>query len=270
PRRLFGDRESACFCVRHVDMRGPRIERQEAYGLGSAHYLRDLGDCIKLVKALGTPSPWVGSGDAGAGAAGDANIVALVGGGLLCIEVAAAIVTHYPGVQPLLLMSGSQLMPGFFSQEMSDFYEQSLVTAGVAIEKDVTAERLWGLEEQGKFETLEGSRVNFGPAPRGFTECRGVVLRSKRGRVIHVPARVVLVGIGTVPNSDLFRGQLKISEDGGICVDPHCRVLTPAKAGNATGAGKISPVFAAGDVATYPLALENSRQVRHEHVQNAR
>ena len=31
---------------------------------------------------------------------------------------------------------------------MSDFYEQALVTAGVAIEKDVTAERLWGLEER--------------------------------------------------------------------------------------------------------------------------
>lgn len=79
-------------------MRGPRIERQDSYGLGSAHYLRDLGDCIKLVKALSTPSPWVGSGDAGAGAegTGDANTVALVGGGLLCIEVAAAIATHYP------------------------------------------------------------------------------------------------------------------------------------------------------------------------------
>ena len=31
---------------------------------------------------------------------------------------------------------------------------------------------------------------------------------------IHVPARVVLVGIGTVPNSELFRGQLKTSEVG--------------------------------------------------------
>ena len=35
-----------------------------------------------------------------------------------------------------------------FSWEMSDFYEQSLVAAGVVIEKGVTAERLWGLEEQ--------------------------------------------------------------------------------------------------------------------------
>eukprot|EP00904_Undaria_pinnatifida_P002234 jgi/Undpi1/12010/HiC_scaffold_4.g01709.m1 len=207
----------------------------------------------------------VGGGDAGAGngGAGDASTVALVGGGLLCIEVAAAIAKHYPGVQPLLLISGSQLMPGFFSWEMSDFYEQSLVAAGVVIEKGVTAERLWGLEEQGEFETLRGDRVFFGPAPRGFTECRGVVLRGRNSRVIHVPARVVLVGIGTVPNSELFRGQLKTSEDGGICVDPHCRAFLEAKAGGAN-------VFAAGDVATYPLALENSRHVRHEHVQNAR
>ena len=31
---------------------------------------------------------------------------------------------------------------------------------------------------------MAGNRVNFGPAPRGFTECRGVVLRSKGGRVV--------------------------------------------------------------------------------------
>ena len=93
PRRLQGDQESACFCVRHPDLRGPKLDKPDAYGLGSAHYLRDLGDCIKLVKALSTvPAGASGGGDGG----GDANTVALVGGGLLCMEVAAAIVTHYP------------------------------------------------------------------------------------------------------------------------------------------------------------------------------
>lgn len=76
--------------MRHSDLRGPKLEKPDAYGLGSAHYLRDVGDCIKLVKALSTVPP----GAEGGG--GDANTVALVGGGLLCIEVAAAIVTHYP------------------------------------------------------------------------------------------------------------------------------------------------------------------------------
>jgi len=38
----------------------------------------------------------------------------------------------------------------FTSQEMSEFYEERLREAGVSIEKHVTAERLWGLEEQVK------------------------------------------------------------------------------------------------------------------------
>lgn len=34
------------------------------------------------------------------------------------------------------------------SPEISAFYEEHLTEAGVAIEKNLTAERLWGLEEQ--------------------------------------------------------------------------------------------------------------------------
>eukprot|EP00752_Nemacystus_decipiens_P013306 g11786.t1 len=270
PRRLHGDQESSCFCVRHSDLRGPKLDKPDAYGLGSAHYLRDVGDCIKLVKALSTVPPGsAGGGDGG----GDANTVALVGGGLLCMEVAAAIVTHYPGVRPVLLIAGSGFMPGFFSQEMSEFYEARLVEAGVSIEKNVTAERLWGLEEQGEFDTLGGRRVHFGPAPRGFTECRGVVLRNNEDRLIHVPARAVVIGIGSAPNSDLFRGKLEMSEDGGLCVDAQCRALLEPSSDADVGKGGVAsdlPVFAAGDVASFPLALEGSRRVRHEHIQNAR
>ncbi|CBJ48589.1 conserved unknown protein [Ectocarpus siliculosus] len=273
PKRLQGDQDSACFCVRHSDLRGPKLDKPEAYGLGSAHYLRDVGDCIKLVKALST----VPSGGGAGGGTGDANTVALVGGGVLCMEVAAAIVTHYPGVRPILLMSGSRLMPDFFNQEMSDFYEEKLKQAGVRLEKNVTAERLWGLEEQGEFDTLGGRRVHFGPAPRGFTECRGVVLRNTEDCLIHVPARSVIIGIGAVPNSELFRGKLEMSEDGGVLVDAQCRtaVQPPSEDGGGGGidvgsAAPPRPIYAAGDVAAFPLALEGFAPVRHEHIQNAR
>lgn len=37
---------------------------------------------------------------------------------------------------------------------------------------------------QGEFDTLGGRRVHFGPAPRGFTECRGVVLRHDEDRLV--------------------------------------------------------------------------------------
>ncbi|CAM9803360.1 unnamed protein product, partial [Hapterophycus canaliculatus] len=177
PKRLQGDHDNPCYCVRHSDLRGTKIEKPAAYGLGSAHYLRDMGDCIKLVKALSTVAP-------AAAGTGDGNAVALVGGGPLCIEVAAAIATHYPGVRPVLLVAGPGLMSGFFSQEMSDFYEERLKEDGILVEKNVTAERLWGLEEQARFDTLGGGRVHYGPAPRGFTECRGVVLRDSEDRLV--------------------------------------------------------------------------------------
>ncbi|CAM9625318.1 unnamed protein product [Ectocarpus sp. 6 AP-2014] len=198
------------------------------------------------------------------------------------MEVAAAIVTHYPGVRPIMLMSGSRLMPDFFNQEMSDFYEEKLKQAGVRLEKNVTAERLWGLEEQartpfGEFDTLGGRRVHFGPAPRGFTECRGVVLRNTEDCLIHVPARSVIIGIGAVPNSELFRGKLEMSEDGGVLVDAQCRtaVQPPSEDGGGGGidvgsAAPPRPIYAAGDVAAFPLALEGFAPVRHEHIQNAR
>lgn len=37
---------------------------------------------------------------------------------------------------------------------------------------------------QGEFDTVGGRRVHFGPAPRGFTECRGVVLRNDEDRLV--------------------------------------------------------------------------------------
>ncbi|CAM9576175.1 unnamed protein product [Scytosiphon promiscuus] len=170
-------------------------------------------------------------------------------------------------------------MRGFFSQEMSDFYEERLKESGILVEKNVKAERLWGLEEQGEFETLGGRRVHFGPAPRGFTECRGVVLRNNEDRLVHVPARTVIIGIGAVPNSELFRGKLEMSKDGGVYVDTHCRasLQLPTEEGQDTdtGVGGVvsdseKPIYAAGDVAAFPLALEGSRRARHEHIQNAR
>lgn len=64
-------------------------------------------------------------------------------------------------------------------------------------------------------------------------------------------------------------------QDGGICVDAQCRALLEPLSSDGDGKGKggvasTRPVYAAGDVAAFPLALEGSRRVRQEHVQNAR
>lgn len=54
----------------------------------------------------------------------------------------------------------------FDSQEMSEFYEDRLMEAGVSIEKNVTAERLWGLEEQVKrLSSQETKRVDVTDTP---------------------------------------------------------------------------------------------------------
>lgn len=55
-------------------------------------------------------------------------------------------VDFFPSV--VLLPFSASSRRSFLSQEMSEFYEARLVEAGVVIEKNVTAERLWGLEEQ--------------------------------------------------------------------------------------------------------------------------
>ncbi|CAM9331454.1 unnamed protein product [Ectocarpus sp. 8 AP-2014] len=75
----------------------------------------------------------------------------------------------------------------------------------------------------------------------------------------------------------MFRGKLEMSEDGGVLVDAQCRtaVQPPSEDGGGGGidvgsAAPPRPIYAAGDVAAFPLALEGFAPVRHEHIQNAR
>lgn len=66
------------------------------------------------------------------------------------------------------------------------------------------------------------------------------------------------------------------SKDGGVLVDAQCRtaVQPPSEDGGGgvdVGSGApLRPIYAAGDVAAFPLALEGFAPVRHEHIQNAR
>lgn len=75
-----------------------------------------------------------------------------------------------------------------------------------------------------------------------------------------------MVGIGSIPNSELFRDTLVVSPDGGIVTDSSLR--TSHQSGD---------VFAAGDVARAPVLLggggeENymATTMRSEHVEAAR
>lgn len=56
-----------------------------------------------------------------------------------------------------------------------------------------------------------------------FTECRGVILQTKEGQEVHVPARFVVCGVGSLPNSGLVKDTLNLSPKGFVITDDHLR-----------------------------------------------
>ena len=126
------------------------------------------------------------------------------------------------------------MMSRLFTPDMADYYERFYASKGIHFEKNnvVTA-----------FEAGADGRV------------AAAVLRSGA----RVPCGLVVAGTGARPRTALFEGQLKTADRplGGILVD-------------ATLASSHPDVFAAGDVAAFPLQREGGRLVRQEHVVHAR
>ncbi|XP_027129039.1 apoptosis-inducing factor 3 isoform X2 [Larimichthys crocea] len=80
-----------------------------------------------------------------------------------------------------------------------------------------------------------------------------VMLRS--GKI--VPADIVVVGIGSKPNSEFLRGsKIQMDPKNFVTVDKYMRTNVPG-------------VFCAGDVATFPLAMAKDRMVNIGHWQMA-
>lgn len=88
------------------------------------------------------------------------------------------------------------------------------------------------------------------------------------GVKVWLPARFVVLGIGSIPNSDLFKNTLDLSCDGGIVTDSSLRTSHPS-----------GDIFAAGDVACSPVPLARGddveggstpKTIRFEHVKTAR
>ncbi len=98
----------------------------------------------------------------------------------------------------------------------------------------------------------------------------GVTLSScltfSHAKQVWLAARFVVVGIGSVPNSELFGETLVLSKDGGIVTDSSLRTSHPS-----------GDVFAAGDVACAPVPLMGNGEgdfmataMRSQHVRAAR
>jgi thioredoxin reductase (NADPH) len=94
-----------------------------------------------------------------------------------------------------------------------------------------------------KIEWLTNTGVEEIIGQKGHGGVKGVKVKNlKTGEISTVPCQGVFIAIGHQPNTDLFKGQLDLDENGYI-------ILAGKK--NAQTATKIPGVFAAGDVADH-------------------
>lgn len=148
----------------------------------------------------------------------------VVGGGFIGLEVAAVAVGL--GLHVTVLEAAPRLLARVMPPAMSSWYEALHRAHGVTVRCDA---RVHGFE--------------------GDTQIRGVKVDDGS-----IPADLVIVGIGVVPNTELADAA-GIDCDDGILVDEHCRTSDPL-------------VYAAGDCTRHPQPLLGTR-VRLESVHNA-
>lgn len=149
----------------------------------------------------------------------------IVGGGYIGLEVAAVAVQA--GLRVTVLEMESRILQRVASPEMSAFYHQ--------------------LHEERGTGLLVNTRV------RGFVGRDGRVTGVQCGAEV-LPADLVIVGIGIVPNVELAEAA-GIACDNGILVDETCRTSQP-------------DVYAAGDCSNHPNPILG-RRLRLESVPNA-
>lgn len=155
-----------------------------------------------------------------------ARDIVVIGGGFIGLELAAA--ARGLGKSVRVLEVQSRLMPRVVSPILSDFYRDVHTSQGVEISLNAAMAEIVG--HQGKVcEVLlgDGSRL---------------------------PADLVLVGIGVVPNIELAR-DAGLSVSNGIVVDEHLRTEDES-------------MYAIGDCSDHPNPFAGGR-VRIESVQNA-
>lgn len=148
----------------------------------------------------------------------------VVGGGFIGLEVAAVAVGL--GLHVTVLESAPRLLARVMPAAMSSWYAALHRAHGVTVRCDATVH---GFE--------------------GEAQIRGVRVDAET-----IPADLVVVGIGVVPNTELA-DEAGIDCDDGILVDEHCRTSDPL-------------VYAAGDCTRHPQPLFGG-SLRLESVHNA-
>ncbi|CAN6253592.1 unnamed protein product [Urochloa humidicola] len=155
----------------------------------------------------------------------------VIGGGYIGMECAAALVTNK--IRVTMVFPEKHCMGRLFTPKIAEYYENYYTSKGVTFVKGTVLT---------SFEKDMTGKVT--------------AIFLKDGR--HLPADMVVVGIGIRANTSLFEGQLVMSmENGGIKVNGQLQTSD-------------SSVYAVGDVAAFPIKLFDGDIRRLEHVDSAR
>jgi 3-phenylpropionate/trans-cinnamate dioxygenase ferredoxin reductase subunit len=155
----------------------------------------------------------------------EARSVVIVGGGYIGLEVAS--VASQSGTAVTLLEAEDRILARVATEQLSAFFARVHTERGVTIRTNAAV-------------------TGFA----GATAVAGVTLADGT----EVPADLVVIGVGIVPNVELAQAA-GIRCDNGVVVDEHCRT-------------SIDDVLAAGDCTSHPSALLG-RNIRLESVPNA-
>ncbi|KAF4381566.1 monodehydroascorbate reductase 4, peroxisomal [Cannabis sativa] len=152
----------------------------------------------------------------------------VIGGGYIGMECAASLVINKISVT--MVFPEAHCMARLFTPKIASYYEEYYKSKGVNFVKGTVLS---------SFEIDTDGKVT------------AVILKDGT----HLPADMVVVGIGIRPNTSLFEGQLTL-EKGGIKVNGKLQSSN-------------SSVYAVGDVAAFPVKLFGEIR-RLEHVDSAR
>lgn len=153
--------------------------------------------------------------------------VAIIGAGFIGLETAA--VLRKMGKEVIVIEMQDRVMPRVVAPLVSEFYQKAHEAHGVVVRTNV--------------------------ATAGFEgDANGRVSAVLLGDGSKIPAQMVVVGIGVIPNAELAQAA-GLTCDNGITVDEFARTSDP-------------DIVAAGDVANHPNAFFG-RRIRLESVHNA-
>lgn len=152
--------------------------------------------------------------------------VAVIGGGFIGLEFAAT--AKQMGKTVTVLEAADRLMGRSVAPVISDYVLEKHRDSGIDIQLGASVEAL-----QGKDGHVAGVQTTAG----------------------NIPAELVIVGVGALPNSELAEAA-GIACDNGVIVSNHMRT-------------SVQNVFAIGDCAAHKNLFAENRQLRLESIQNA-